>query len=84
MTSDGLIDAAQSGRGFWELLEARCAATPAAVLAIDERGRQVTFAEYKDEAEVVAAGLADRGIGEGSVVVWQLVRPHGGPGPPRG
>jgi cyclohexanecarboxylate-CoA ligase len=32
----------------------------------------VTFAEYRDRAEVVAAGLADRGVGEGSVVVWQL------------
>ena len=71
MTST-LLDPSQTGRGFWELLVARAAATPDAVLAIDERGQQVTFAEYRDRAEVVAAGLADRGIGEGSVVVWQL------------
>jgi cyclohexanecarboxylate-CoA ligase len=72
VTTTGRIDAAQSGQGFWELLVARTAATPDAVLAIDERGQQLTFAEYLDRAEVVAAGLADRGIGEGSVVVWQL------------
>jgi acyl-CoA synthetase (AMP-forming)/AMP-acid ligase II len=72
VTSNGLIDSAQSGRGFWELLVARSDATPDALLALDERGQQVTFAEYRDRAEVVAAGLADRGVGEGSVVVWQL------------
>ena len=72
MTSNGLIDSAQSGRGFWELLVARSEATPDALLALDERGQQVTFAGYRDRAEVVAAGLADRGVGEGSVVVWQL------------
>ena len=70
--TSALLDPSRTGRGFWELLVARAAATPDAVLAIDERGRQVTFAEYRDRAEVVAAGLADRGVGEGSVVVWQL------------
>ena len=71
MTS-ALLDPSRTGQGFWELLVARAAATPDAALVIDERGRQVTFAGYKDRAEVVAAGLADRGVGEGSVVVWQL------------
>jgi acyl-CoA synthetase (AMP-forming)/AMP-acid ligase II len=67
-----LLDPAQTGRGFWGLLSARADATPDDVLAIDERGQQITFAEYRDRAEVVAAGLAARGITDGSVVAWQL------------
>ena len=71
MTS-ALLDAEQTGRGFWDLLVARVAATPDALLAIDERGERLTFAEYRDRAEAVAAGLAARGITQGSVVAWQL------------
>lgn len=57
---------------LWELLERRVEATPDAVMAIDQDGRQLTFAEYKLEAERAAAGLARYGIGEGDVVSWQL------------
>lgn len=57
---------------LWELLEARVAATPDAVMAIDQDGRTLTFAEYRSEAERAAAGLAKLGIGEGDVVSWQL------------
>ena len=35
---------------LWELLEARVAATPDAVMAIDQDGRSLTFAEYKADA----------------------------------
>jgi cyclohexanecarboxylate-CoA ligase len=60
------------GRNLWELLEARVAATPDAPMLIDQEGTELSFARYRDEAERVAAGLADLGIGEGDVVSWQL------------
>jgi acyl-CoA synthetase (AMP-forming)/AMP-acid ligase II len=63
-----MIDA----RNLWELLEKRVDATPDGVMAVDENGRALTFAEYKAEAERAAAGLARLGIGAGDVVSWQL------------
>ena len=60
------------GRNLWELLEKRVEATPDAVMAVDETGRTLTFAQYKAEAERTAAGLARLGIGAGDVVSWQL------------
>ena len=59
-------------RGLWELVEQRAAATPEAPMARDEHGRQLTFAAYRDAALRVAAGLAARGVGEGTPVSWQL------------
>src|SRR4051812_37538401 len=59
-------------RNLWELLVRRVEATPDAVMAVDENGRALTFAEYKAEAERAAAGLARLGIGAGDVVSWQL------------
>jgi cyclohexanecarboxylate-CoA ligase len=61
-----------TGLSFWEELEARVAKTPEGVLAIDERGVEITFGEFRERSETVAAGLAGHGISEGSVVVWQL------------
>ena len=57
---------------LWALLEARVAATPDGLMAIDQEGRSLTFAQYKAEAERAAAGFAALGIGEGDVVSWQL------------
>jgi acyl-CoA synthetase (AMP-forming)/AMP-acid ligase II len=57
---------------LWQLLEARVAATPQSVMAIDQDGRSLTFAEYHAAAETAAAGLAGLGIGAGDVVSWQL------------
>jgi acyl-CoA synthetase (AMP-forming)/AMP-acid ligase II len=57
---------------LWALLDARVAATPDAVMAIDQDGRRLTFSEYRDQAERAAAGLSAMGIGEGDVVSWQL------------
>ena len=57
---------------LWELLDKRVAATPDAVMAVDENGNSLTFAEYRAAAERAAAGLARHGIGEGDVVSWQL------------
>jgi len=57
---------------LWELVERRAAATPEAEMAVDETGDRVTFGEYRADAERVAAGLAQIGVGPGSVVSWQL------------
>jgi cyclohexanecarboxylate-CoA ligase len=60
------------GRTLWELVEARAAATPDNRMAVDESGREMTFAEFRDRSARVAAALAPRGIGPGAVVTWQL------------
>ncbi len=61
------------GTTLWELLEKRVAATPDAEMAVDESGRRMTFAQFKDRSERVAAALAtDHGIGAGDVITWQL------------
>ena len=58
---------------LWDLIETRAAATPDAVMAVDESGREMTFAEYRDQVERAAAGLAaEHGIGAGDVITWQL------------
>ncbi|MFN8037551.1 MAG: AMP-binding protein [Acidimicrobiia bacterium] len=59
-------------RSLWELIERRAAATPDALMAVDEDGRTMTFSEYRDASERVAAGLAALGVGEGAAVSWQL------------
>jgi acyl-CoA synthetase (AMP-forming)/AMP-acid ligase II len=57
---------------LWDLVERRAAETPDARMAVDESGREMTFAEYRDRSERVAAALAERGIGAGDTVTWQL------------
>jgi acyl-CoA synthetase (AMP-forming)/AMP-acid ligase II len=58
---------------LWGLIEARAAATPDALMAVDEIGREMTFADYRDRVAVAAAGLAaDYDIGLGDVITWQL------------
>ena len=61
-----------SGRDLWELLDARVAATPDNEMACDERGRRITYAEFRQRAEEVAAGIAALGIGAEDVVSWSL------------
>jgi cyclohexanecarboxylate-CoA ligase len=60
------------GRTLWELVERRAAASPDAVMILDERGRQLTFVEYHAESQRVAAGLHAMGIGQGDRVSWEL------------
>src|SRR5437763_440817 len=60
------------GRTLWELLERRVGETPEGRMLLDEGGNTLTFSEFKGRAERVAAGLRERGIGEGSTVSWQL------------
>ena len=59
-------------RTFWELLQRRVAATPDRMMLVDEAGRSLTFAEFKDQAERVAAGLVALGVGDGTPVTWVL------------
>jgi cyclohexanecarboxylate-CoA ligase len=58
--------------GLWELVEQRAEATPDARLAVDEAGDVLTFDGLRTGAERAAAGLAALGVGEGTVVSWQL------------
>lgn len=59
-------------RSLWELVERRAEATPDKTMALDEEGRTLTFAKYRRESETAAAGLAGIGVGDGTVVSWQL------------
>ena len=59
-------------KSLWELITERAALTPDARMAIDEQGRTLTYREYRDWCERVAAGLAARGVGEGTRVSWVL------------
>lgn len=56
----------------FDLVTWRARETPDALMAVDERGVRLTFAGYRDRALAVAAGLAARGVGAGTVVSWQL------------
>jgi acyl-CoA synthetase (AMP-forming)/AMP-acid ligase II len=57
---------------LWRLVEARAAATPEALFAIDERDQRLSFEGLREAAERVAAGLHARGIREGDGVGWLL------------
>ena len=58
---------------LWELVLRRADETPTGVMAVAPDGRQLTFAEFRDRSERVAAALhRDHGIGPGSMVSWQL------------
>ncbi len=57
---------------FWRLVEARAAATPDVLMAVDRHGREMSFAQYRDAALRAAAGLADRGLLPGDIVSWIL------------
>ena len=64
-----LLDAAT----LWELIDARASASPDALMAVDETGREMSFGHYRDAAERAAAGLAATyGIAAGDVITWQL------------
>jgi acyl-CoA synthetase (AMP-forming)/AMP-acid ligase II len=59
-------------RTMWELVERRAEASPDHPMLMAADGEQLTFGACRDRAARVAAGLASRGIGTGSVVSWQL------------
>ena len=57
---------------LWPLVEWRAAQTPDAEMLVDERGRRVSFAQFRDQALRVAAGFAERGVVADTPVTWQL------------
>ncbi len=57
---------------LWSLIAKRAEATPDALVMVDERDREVSFASLRDEAERIAAGLAAAGLGPGDAVSWVL------------
>ncbi len=59
-------------RTMWELVERRAAASPDHPMLIAADGETVTFGQFRDRAERVAAGLQGLGVTAGSVVSWQL------------
>src|SRR5262245_39602493 len=59
-------------RTLWSLVEQRAAISGDAVLVTDEHGRQLTFTELRDRAELAAAGLHEHGVREGTRVMWML------------
>jgi acyl-CoA synthetase (AMP-forming)/AMP-acid ligase II len=60
------------GTSWWELIDARANLTPDRMFLSDERGRSLSFAEYRDAAERTAAGLVALGFAAKHVVSWQL------------
>jgi cyclohexanecarboxylate-CoA ligase len=57
---------------IWQLIERRAEATPDAEMLVDQVRRRLTFGEFRERAERVAAGLADLGVEADTVVSWQL------------
>ena len=57
---------------LWALIEARAALSPDEVLVVDDHDRTLTFGEYRDQAERVAAHLSTLGVHADTRVAWQL------------
>jgi acyl-CoA synthetase (AMP-forming)/AMP-acid ligase II len=62
---------------IWNLIDERATATPDRTMLIAEGDGtgpdpRITYGEFRDRAERVAAGLAALGIGSGTRVTWQL------------
>ncbi len=68
MGSLGVIEA----RTLWELVERRAEATPEGLLGIDEAGRRMSFAEFRDAALRAAAAFHADGLRAGANVSWIL------------
>jgi cyclohexanecarboxylate-CoA ligase len=60
------------GANIWDLIVRRADASPTAEMAVDQDGQRLSFGEYRDRCERVAAGLAAAGLRAGDVVSWQL------------
>ncbi len=61
------------GTSLWQVIERRAAATPDAVLAHEDTGAELTFAQYREACLRAAAGLhADHGVGRDTGVSWEL------------
>jgi acyl-CoA synthetase (AMP-forming)/AMP-acid ligase II len=61
-----------AAEGLWELITLRAELSGDRPMLFDERNVALTFAEFRDRAERVAAALREQGIGRGTRVAWQL------------
>ena len=59
-------------QNLWDLVLHRSQISPDVEILVDEQGRRLTFLQYRDQAEEMAAGLQELGINEGDVVAWEL------------
>ena len=57
---------------MWELIDRRAQSDGDRPMLIDEQDNVMTFGQFRDEAEKVAAGLLGMGVKEGTTVSWQL------------
>ncbi len=57
---------------YWSLIETGARAHPDRVVLVDDYGRSLSCAQLREAALTCAAALAQRGIGAGTVVSWQL------------
>jgi cyclohexanecarboxylate-CoA ligase len=57
---------------LWSLVQQRAADHPDGSVAVDERGRSLTYAQLQDRSARMAAGLHTRGVAAGARVTWLL------------
>jgi cyclohexanecarboxylate-CoA ligase len=57
---------------LWELIDDRASRTADGLMLVDETEQTMSFGEYRDACERVAAGLLEQGVGPGVNVSWQL------------
>ena len=69
MTTSEILTGA---RTMWELVDRRAQVSPDHPMLIAADGETVTFGQFRQRVERVAAGLHGLGIATGSVVSWQL------------
>ncbi|KBZ60920.1 hypothetical protein K875_03871 [Mycobacterium [tuberculosis] TKK-01-0051] len=62
----------RTAQTYWSLVETAARAHPDWVVLADDYGRTLSCAQLRDSALTCAAALAQRGIGAGTVVSWQL------------
>jgi len=72
MYAMGELEGFAAGDTIWELFADRVRRTPDRFMFGDEHGRRFTCAEMQAWAERVAAGFHGMGVGERTVVSWQL------------
>jgi cyclohexanecarboxylate-CoA ligase len=60
------------GRTYWTLIADAAKRGSSRPVLVDDHGRSLTAGQLYDAARATAAAFAERGIGAGTVVSWQL------------